>query len=134
MSLNLRKYHDIAVALASIGLYTGSYSIIDRIANALGPESVIRAVYENGRILESALRAGKTGSDEWIRTSEDRILIKRRDEPEPYAIRGSLPSDSILREFLEESSRDITLARAVASYAMQLIASSMSRRLEGVSA
>lgn len=52
MSLNLRKYHDIAVALASVGLYTGSYSIIDRIANALGPESVIRAIYENGRILE----------------------------------------------------------------------------------
>jgi hypothetical protein len=49
-------------------------------------------------------------------------------------IRGSLPSDDVLREFLEESSRDITLARAVASYAMQLIASTMSRRAEEVGA
>jgi len=134
MSLNLRKYHDVAVALASVGLYTGSYSIIDRIANALGPESVIRAIYENGRILEAALRAGRAGSDEWIRATEDNILVKLKDEPEPYVIRGSLPSDNVLMEFLEESSRDITLARAVASYAMQLIASTMSRRAEGVSA
>lgn len=127
-SLNLRKYHDIAVALASVGLYTESYSIIDRIANALGPESVIRAIYENGRILESALRAGKAGGDEWIRISEDNILVKRKDESEPYVIKGSLPSDDVLRSFLEESSRNITLARAVASYAMQLIASTMSRK------
>jgi len=134
MSLNLRKYHDIAVALASVGLYTGSYSIIDRIANALGYESVIRAVYENGRILESALRAGRTGGDEWVKLSEDSILIKRKDESKPYIVRGSLPSENALREFLEESSRDITLARAVASYAMQLIASTMSRKVEEASA
>jgi CRISPR type I-A-associated protein Csa5 len=134
MSLNLRRYHDVAVALASVGLYTGSYSIIDRIANALGPESVIRAIYENGRILEAALRAGRAGGDEWIRAAEDSILVKLKDESKPYVIRGSLPSDNVLREFLEESSRDITLARAVASYAMQLIASTMSRRVEEVSA
>ena len=130
MSLNLRRYHDIAVALAAVGLYTGSYSIIDRIANALGPESVIRAIYENGRILEAALRAERAGCDEWIKTAEDSILVKRKDEPKPYVIRGSLPSDAVVREFLEESSRDITLARAVASYAMQVIASTMSRREE----
>mgnify|MGYP000703229649 CR=1 FL=1 len=134
MSLNLRKYHDIAVALASVGLYTGSYSIIDRIANALGPESVIRAIYENGRILEAALRAGRTGGDEWIKVTEDSVLVKLKDEPSPYVIRGSLPGDNVLREFLEESSKDITLARAVASYAMQLIASTMSKKVEEVSA
>lgn len=134
MSLNLRKYHDIAVALASVGLYTGSYSIIDRIANALGPESVIRAIYENGRILEAALRAGRTGGNEWIKVTENGIMVKLKDESRPYVIMGSLPSDNILREFLEESSKDITLARAVASYAMQLIASTMSRRVEEVSA
>jgi CRISPR type I-A-associated protein Csa5 len=134
MSLSLRRYRDVAVALASVGLYTGSYSIIDRIANALGPESVIRAIYENGRILEAALRAGRAGGDEWIRATEDSILVKLKDESKPYVIRGSLPSDDVLREFLEESSRDITLARAVASYAMQLIASTMSRRAEEVGA
>jgi CRISPR type I-A-associated protein Csa5 len=134
VSLNLRKYHDIAVALASVGLYTGSYSIIDRIANALGPESVIRAIYENGRILEAALRAGRTGGNEWIKVTENGIMVKLKDESRPYVIMGSLPSDNILREFLEESSKDITLARAVASYAMQLIASTMSRRVEEVSA
>ena len=134
MSLNLRKYHDVAVALASVGLYTGSYSIIDRIANALGHESVIRAIYENGRILEAALRAGRTGSDEWIKATEDSILVKLKNESGPYVVRGSLPSDNVLREFLEESSKDITLARAVASYAMQLIASTMSRKVEEVNA
>jgi CRISPR type I-A-associated protein Csa5 len=134
VSLNLKRYRNVAVALASVGLYTGSYSIIDRIANALGPESVIRAIYENGRILEAALRAERTGGDEWIKTTEDGILVKLKDEPEPYVIRGSLPSDDVLREFLEESSKDITLARAVASYAMQLIASTMSRRAEEASA
>jgi len=126
-SLNLRKYREVAVALASVGVYTESYSIIDRIANALGPESVIRAIYENGRILESALRAAKSGGEEWIKPSEDSILIKRKDEPKPYVIKGSLPSEAILREFLEESSKDITVARAIASYAMQLIASAISQ-------
>ncbi|MCL7389612.1 MAG: hypothetical protein LZ173_06740, partial [Thaumarchaeota archaeon] len=99
MSLSLRRYRDVAVALASVGLYTGSYSIIDRIANALGPESVIRAIYENGRILEAALRAGRAGGDEWIRATEDSILVKLKDESKPYVIRGSLPSDDVLREF-----------------------------------
>lgn len=127
MSLNLRKYRDIAIALALVGVYTESYSIIDRIANALGPESVIRAIYENGRILESALRAARSGGDEWIRISEGCILVKRKNESEPYTIMGSLPSEASLREFIEESSKDITIARAVASYAMQLIASTMAQ-------
>ena len=134
MSLNLRRYHDVAVALAVVGVYTESYSIIDRIANALGPESVIRAIYENGRILESALRAGRSGDEEWIRISGDVILVKRKNEQRPYAIKGTLPSENVLREFLEESSKDITLARAVASYAMQLIASTISKSVEEVKA
>lgn len=130
MSLNLRKYREVAIALASVGVYTQSYSIVDRIANALGPESVIRAIYENGRILESALRSARSGGDEWIKISEDCILIKRKDETKPRAIRGSLPSEASLREFIEESSRDITVARAVASYAMQLIASTVAQSQE----
>lgn len=134
MSLNLRRYHDVAVALAVVGVYTESYSIIDRIANALGPESVIRAIYENGRILESALRAGRSGGEEWIRISGDVLLVKRKNEQRPYAIKGTLPSENVLREFLEESSKDITLARAVASYAMQLIASTISKSVEEVKA
>jgi CRISPR type I-A-associated protein Csa5 len=126
--MNLRKYHEIAAVLAAVGLYSGSYSIIDRIANALGPESVVRAIYENGRILETALRAGKTDGDEWIKIAEDSIQVKVKSEPGPYTIRGSLPAEMTVREFLEESSRDIGLARAIASYAMQLVASAMSRK------
>lgn len=131
MSFSLKRYHEIAVALASVGIYTGSYSIIDRIANALGPESVIRAIYENGRILESALRATKSSKDEWIKITEDSVVIKKKDEFREYVIKGSLPSEAILREFLEESSRNITISRAVASYAMHLIASAISRKTEG---
>ncbi|MCF8884321.1 MAG: type I-A CRISPR-associated protein Csa5 [Nitrososphaerota archaeon] len=133
MSLNIRKYHEVAVALASVGIYTGSYSIIDRIANALGPESVIRAIYENGRILESALRASKSSKDEWIRISENSVIVKRKDEEKAYVIRGSLPTELVLREFLEESSKNITIGRAVASYAMHLIASAVSHRAESES-
>lgn len=130
MSLNLRRYYEVAAALAAVGVYTESYSIIDRIANALGSESVIRAMYENGRILESALRASKHGGDEWIKTTGEFILIKRKDVDPPYSIKGSLPNETTIRDFLEESSRDVTIARAVASYAMQLIALIMSRAQE----
>ena len=127
--MDLNKYRHVAVALASVGVFTESYAIIDRIANALGSESVIRAIYENGRILESALRSARSGGDEWIRPSEEYVLVKRKDRSTPYRIRGSLPSDFLLREFLEESSKNITLARAVASYAMQLIASIISQEV-----
>ncbi|MEM0010280.1 MAG: hypothetical protein QXT84_01155 [Candidatus Bathyarchaeia archaeon] len=130
MSLNLERYREVAVALASVGIYTESYSIIDRIANALGPESVIRAIYENGRILESALRSARSGGNEWIKLLEDRVLVKRKNEVEVYEIKGSLPSESILREFIEESSRNITIARAIASYAMHIIASTIAKSRE----
>mgnify|MGYP000554197229 CR=1 FL=1 len=125
---SLRKYEPIAVALASVSVLTGSFSIIDRIANALSHESVVKAMYENGRILEMAIRSGASGGQEWIKQAEDKVLVKKveRERERFYEIRGKLPDESVIREFLE-ASRDVKVARAVASYAANIVASCTSK-------
>jgi len=123
---SLYKYEPIAVALASVSVLTESFSIIDRIANALSYESVVKAIYESGRILESAIRSGISEGEEWIKQSNNEVLIKRKNKDIIYKIHGKLPDETIVREFLE-AAKDVRIARVVASYAMNIAASCLTR-------
>jgi len=137
MSLDLRKYRGIATSLAVVGIASKSYSLIDRVANALSSDSVSRAIYENCRILENLLRRNlDTEGEEGIheeRYKKDgkeltQVKIILKDEP-PSSINGYLADDEQVKNFLEDTSRDIRIARGVASYAMSMIAATLSKRV-----
>ncbi|MEM1659269.1 MAG: type I-A CRISPR-associated protein Csa5 [Candidatus Jordarchaeales archaeon] len=132
-SLELSKYRGIATALATVCVASGSYSVIDRVANALSLDSVSRAIYENARMLETLLRryretGGRQGVCEEKFESGGKELTRVRivsDEGE-YFVEGYLADSEQVKAFLEDVSRDIRLARSVASYAMSMVASCMS--------
>jgi len=128
--VDIKQHRGIACSLAAVSLASGSYSIIDRIANALSEDSVIRAIYENSRILENLIRRykesrGLEGVAEKTEGDKREIIVKLKDRKEPFIIHGYLASEEQVRKFIEESSRDIGIARAVASYAMSMVAYSL---------
>lgn len=135
-ALDLSKYRGVATSLAVVCIASKSYSIIDRVANALSVDSVSRAIYENARILENLLRrysesGGNQGVWEEKADSKERTLTKVRvalqsGEYHEYYVNGFLANEEQVRKFLEDVSRDIRLARSVASYAMSMVASAVS--------
>ncbi|MBS7287541.1 MAG: hypothetical protein KIH01_02020 [Candidatus Freyarchaeota archaeon] len=132
-SIGLSKYRGIATSLAVVCLASGSYSVIDRVANALSIDSISRAIYENTRILENLLRryrdsGGKQGICEEKFESGGRELTRVRVilDGEEYVVDGYLADNEQVRAFLEDASRDVRLARSVASYAMSMVASCLS--------
>jgi len=125
-SQGITKYEDVARTIASVAMSLGSYSLIDRLANALSPDAVYRAIYETSRNLDAMAKAG---GETYIRQVEEdtkegkRYTIKIAVKGgRTYQLFGSLATASRVRDFLEESSRDIRIARSVASYAMYLAA------------
>lgn len=131
--IELSKYRGVATSLAVVCVASGSYSVIDRVANALSIDSISRAIYENARILENLLRryrdsGGRQGVCEEKFESGGRELTRVRvilDEGE-YLVDGYLADNEQVRAFLEDASRDVRLARSVASYAMSMVASCLS--------
>jgi CRISPR type I-A-associated protein Csa5 len=140
MSLDLKKYRGVATSLAAVGIASRSYSIIDRIANALSYDSVSRALYENSRILENLLRRGiETERTEGIfeephKDKKDlkvvKIISKKDNTRVVDTVSGYLADDEQIKNFLEDTSKNIRIARSVASYAMSMIASALSKREE----
>jgi CRISPR type I-A-associated protein Csa5 len=116
-------YDDVARTIASVAIALGSYSLVDRLANALSSDAVYRAIYELSRNLD----AMKTGSDTSIKQVEREgkryIEIVARNKG-IFRLFGGLAAPSRMQEFLEESNRDIRIPRSVAAYAMYLAASS----------
>jgi len=133
-TLDLSKYRGIATSLAAVCLASKSYSIIDRVANALSIDSVSRAIYENARILENLVRSyiesnGAQGIHEEKR--EDGLTVVRvipKKGETPYMVNGYLANEEQIRVFLEDTAKDIRLARSVASYAMSMVAASLSQQ------
>ncbi|MEM3528232.1 MAG: hypothetical protein QXI59_07900, partial [Candidatus Bathyarchaeia archaeon] len=78
-------------ALAAIVLASRSYTILDRLANAISQDAVTKAVYELGRNLEVIIRNPK--DDQAIRLREGLIEVTSKwgDSPVTVEIRGQLP-------------------------------------------
>lgn len=106
------KFDGVAVAFAVVVAATGSYSTVDRLANAMSGEVVAKATYEVARILTVIKdrvkiheEVGKSYTE--VKDREDRLL----------RIPGKLASYSELDSFVEEATKDLLLARRVAAKA-----------------
>lgn len=120
------EYDDVSRIFAAVTIATGSYSLIDRVSNALSPDPVNRAIYDLSRSLEALSRGG---SETYIKQIEKEsegkkytvIEIKSKDDI-AKTLWGYLARPERLREFQKAVERDITIARKVAAYAMYLVA------------
>lgn len=121
---NDERYDDIARTLASVALYLKSYSIIDRLANALSPDAVARGIYEMSRNLDAMAKS------EFIKqvTEEEKPWIIISVERTTYSIYGTLASPARVAKFLDEATKNIRVVRSVASYAMYLAANAVINR------
>ncbi|MEM2107157.1 MAG: hypothetical protein QXV46_05030 [Candidatus Bathyarchaeia archaeon] len=118
-------------ALAAIVLASRSYTILDRLANAISQDAVTKAVYELGRNLEVIIRNPK--DDQAIRLREGLIEVTSKwgDSPVTVEIRGQLPEPRDYEEFLNATASDIQVARRTAAYASGLVASTLARYGKG---
>lgn len=119
------EFDDISRIFAAVTIATGSYSLIDRVSNALTPDPVNRAIYDLSRNLEALSGGGET----YIRQIEKEgsgkkhaiVEIKPKDGV-TKTLWGYLARPERLREFQKAIESDITIARKVAAYAMYLVA------------
>jgi CRISPR type I-A-associated protein Csa5 len=133
MSINKESqttiHKEVANALAAYTLATRSYTVLDRLANAISADAVIKAIYELNRSLDVIIRNSK--EDQAISYNEDnegRIIIKGRwgNDTRTFTIKGHLPNEYKYQSFLEKASKDIMVARSTAAYASSIIASKVS--------
>jgi CRISPR type I-A-associated protein Csa5 len=120
-------HKEVANALAAYTLATRSYTVLDRLANAISADAVIKAIYELNRSLDVIIRNSK---DQVISYNERerKILITSRwgNDTRTFTIEGNLPNEYEYQSFLEKASKDIMVARSTAAYASSIIASKVS--------
>jgi len=118
----LKEYRSVASTLAAVATYLGSYSLIDRMSNALSADSVNRVIYEMSRILNSVSK----DENPKIRQCEDEkkqgILVIKESDGREYFIDGNIAETSELELFLEDAEKNPHIARSLASLAMYLSA------------
>jgi CRISPR type I-A-associated protein Csa5 len=122
------KYRGVANQLALLAIATGSYTHLDRLANALNPETVYRVMYDVNRNIQVL----NTRSDVSIKKDEKEYQGRTRDiwVLEKTGQDGNnrryefwfMPRDEDLRLFIEEASRDLSVARKLAAYSSSLVA------------
>jgi CRISPR-associated protein (Cas_Csa5). len=124
-------HKEVANALAAYTLATRSYTVLDRLANAISADAVIKAIYELNRSLDVIIRNSKEDQAIYYNENEnDRsITIKGRwgNDIREFTIKGYLPDEYKYKSFLEEASKDIMVARSTAAYASSIIASQIAR-------
>jgi len=121
----------IANAVAAFTLATRSYSILDRLANAISLDAVDKAIYELGRNLEVIIRNPK--DDQSIISGDDGIEIRGKwdHKSRKFKLTGKLPDEPAFSAFLEEAKENIRVARHTAAYAAGLVSSQVSRSERG---
>lgn len=115
--LQVGKFRGVSLLLAGASLITGSPTLIDRVANALSVDSVIKSVNDALRVIES-FQKNKSEKNELIE-SEDKTILKI--DGEQYVLSATLCTSTQLQEFFKEAESDIRIARAVAALAESLI-------------
>jgi len=117
----------VANGLAAITLVGRSYTILDRLANAISQDSVVKAMYEYGRNLDVILHNPK--EDQKIETDDEviKVTAKWNDKSKVFEIHGKLPNDRDVEDFLNQASSDVRVARATAAYAAGLVSSTVSK-------
>lgn len=116
----LKEYRSVASTLAAVSTHLGSYSLIDRMSNALSPDSVYKAIYEMSRILNSVIKEEEPKIKPSYESNKERILVDR--EGKKFIIDGKLAETSEIERFLEDVEKNPRIARSLASLAMYLSA------------
>ncbi|MBS7626831.1 hypothetical protein KEJ51_07345 [Candidatus Bathyarchaeota archaeon] len=108
-----------------------SYTILDRLANAISQDAVAKAIYELGRNLDVIIRNPK--EDQAIRLHEEFIEVTSKwgDASVTVKIRGQLPEPRDYEEFLNATVGNIQVARCTAAYASGLVSSSLASSRKG---
>ncbi|PSN99201.1 hypothetical protein B9Q11_01130 [Candidatus Marsarchaeota G2 archaeon ECH_B_SAG-F08] len=115
--LQVGKFRGVSLLLAGASLITGSPTLIDRVANALSVDSVIKSVNDALRVIES-FQKNKSEKNELIESVDKTIL---KIDGEQYVLSATLCTSTQLQEFFKEAESDIRIARAVAALAESLI-------------
>ncbi|PSN84740.1 hypothetical protein B9Q02_09005 [Candidatus Marsarchaeota G1 archaeon BE_D] len=115
--LQVGKFRGVSLLLAGASLITGSPTLIDRVANALSVDSVIKSVNDALRVIES-FQKNKSEKNELIESADKTIL---KIDGEQYVLSATLCTSTQLQEFFKEAESDIRIARAVAALAESLI-------------
>lgn len=118
----LKEYRSVACTLAAVSIYLGSYSLIDRMSNALSSDSVNRVIYEMSRILNSVSKEEKPKIRSYSDNNRSVVAVIKDDENKEYKIYGEIADSSELESFLEEVEKSPHIARSLASLAMYLAA------------
>lgn len=116
----LKEYRSVASTLAAVSTYLGSYSLIDRMSNALSPDSANRVIYEMSRILNSVSKEKEQKIRPYNENNKRGILVIREDGN--FFINGDLAETSEIELFLEDVEKNPHIARSLASLAMYLSA------------
>ncbi|MEN3053082.1 MAG: type I-A CRISPR-associated protein Csa5 [Candidatus Methanosuratincola petrocarbonis] len=117
----LKEYRSVASTLAAVSTYLGSYSLIDRMSNALSPDSANRVIYEMSRILNSVSKEKEQKIRPYNENNKRGILVIREDGNK-FFIGGDLAETSEIELFLEDVEKNPHIARSLAALAMYLSA------------
>lgn len=118
----LKEYRSVASTLAAVATYLGSYSLIDRMSNALSADSVNRVIYEMSRILNSVSKDENPKIRQCKDEKKQGILVIKESDGREYFIDGNIAETSELELFLEDAEKNPHIARSLASLAMYLSA------------
>lgn len=112
----------ISNLLATAYIFDGSITLLDRIANSLSKEAVVRVIYDSLRVVDVG-----TKNKEIIFSSSSKdqkqkkfIIVKVR-EKRTYYVPGTLPSEKDLQAFYDMLDRSTLYARKVAALALALV-------------
>ncbi|MEM3804438.1 MAG: type I-A CRISPR-associated protein Csa5 [Conexivisphaerales archaeon] len=120
-----KRFKGFANLFALAAIASESYTPIDRLANALNPETVRQVLYEVCRNIDVMKRQNTVA----VKEEQDNrgytrlgVTIKQKERPSKTYYFYGLANDEICRNFLEEASSDLSVARRVGAYAMSVIA------------
>jgi len=124
----VESFRGVSLLLASASLITGSPTLIDRVANALTIDSVIKSINDALRVVESFQK--NSSEVNGIKETQDRKTILKVDG-KTFIFPATLSSTRQVQDFFIEAEKDIRIARAVAALAEALIVDSRRSGKEG---
>ncbi|HXG08138.1 MAG TPA: type I-A CRISPR-associated protein Csa5 [Nitrososphaera sp.] len=119
------RFKSVANSLAMLAIAGEAYTHLDRLANALSPETVSRVIFDAQRTMSALL----SRNDVKVEHKEDekkrpflQLTTRFKGESEKTYKFYGMPREEDTRKFLEEATKDLAIARKVAAYAVSIVA------------
>jgi CRISPR type I-A-associated protein Csa5 len=119
------RFKSVANSLAMLTIASEGYTHLDRLANALSPETISRVIFDAQRSMSALL----SRNDVEVEHKEDdkkrpylQLTTRFKGESEKTYKFYGMPREEDTRKFLEEATKDLTIARKVAAYAVSIVA------------